>query len=91
VADLVGAVRHDPPELRLLGERPVARIAPARAFPVYRADLDADAARHEPRQPVALEDAGTEGELEGRLVPVPDDELEQHVGVCVDDQLSSSR
>jgi hypothetical protein len=88
LADLLGVLLDDAPELRLLGECALTRVATACAFAVQGADLDADVACCEPRQPVALEDARlseTQDELEGRLVAVADEQLEQHVGVRVDD------
>jgi hypothetical protein len=86
--DLLDVLLDDAPELRLLGECAFTRVATACAFAVQRADLDANTACCKPRQPVALKNAhlsATQDELERRLVAPADEQLEQHVGVRVDD------
>ena len=88
VADLFGVLLDDAPELGDLGECALTRVAAAGAFAVEGADLDADAACSEPRQPVAREDArlaATKDELVRRLLALVDEELHHHVGVRVDD------
>src|SRR5439155_19904913 len=76
-------LRQDTPKFRRLSERPRTGVATASAFAVERADLDANPACDQPRQPVAFEEPATQGELE---VALANDDLEQHVGVRVDDQ-----
>jgi hypothetical protein len=88
LADPLDVLLDDAPELRLLGECAFTRAATACAFAVQRADLDANTACCKPRQPVALKDAhlsATQDELERRLVAPADEQLEQHIGVRVDD------
>ena len=66
----------------------LARLLARRVRRVERADLDADAARLEPRQPVPLEEsllAAPQNELERLLLVAAEDELEQEVVVRVDD------
>ena len=87
LADLLGIRLDDAPELRLLGKCPFTRVAAAGAFAVQRADLNANAACCKPRQPVTLKDARLpppQDALKTRLWPVANDELEQHIGVRVD-------
>src|SRR5207237_10410280 len=84
VADASGILLDGTPELGCLSERPAACFLAGHGRRVERADLDADAARLEPRQPVALERsllAGPQDELEAPLGPAVHDELEQHVVV----------
>ena len=88
LADLLGVLLYDASELRLLGERAFTRVITACSLAVERAHLDANPACCKSRQPVAPKDAlisSTQDELEGRLCALANDELEEHVGVRVDD------
>jgi hypothetical protein len=49
LADEVGIAVDEPPELRLLGQRSLTRVALPRAFAVERADLDSNGARRQSR------------------------------------------
>jgi hypothetical protein len=76
-------------EFIYLRNRPRTRVSRRCGRTVERADLDANAAGLELRQPVALEEAlpaATEDEVEGSLLPPADHGLEQEVVVGVDDQ-----
>ena len=55
LADALGVLGDCPSELGLLGQGEVARLGARRGRRIERADLDADAARLELRQPVPLE------------------------------------
>jgi len=67
VADASGVLVDGTSELGFLGERPAARLLAGYGCRVERADLDADAARLEPREPVPLKQS---------LLAAPQDELE---------------
>ncbi len=88
LADALGVLGDRASELGLLGEGEVARLGARRGRRIERADLDADAARLELRQPVPLEQAlraVAEDGHDGFRPAVAHDELEQQVAVGIDD------
>jgi hypothetical protein len=81
------------PELGLLSQRSSTRPLPRRRRAVQRADLDTNAARLEPRQPIPLEQtilALAQDELKRRLRAAADQQLEQHVVMGVNDHDAQS-
>ena len=88
MTDAIRVLGECPLKLRLLSQRPLAGARVLLLRGIERADLEADAAGLEPRQPVAVEQpfvAVAEDEVAELALLAGEDELEQQVVVSVDD------
>ena len=94
LTDAIRVLRECPPKLCLLSQHPLAGARVLLLRRVERADLEADAAGLEPRQPVAVEEpfvAVAQDEVAELPFLAREDELEQQVVVSVDDHEAEPR